>query len=146
MPTTYTPPIAQRVTPRTLLHSTNRQKRLYRYMRPLDVAVNTFLLSDGTVVTDYPVLLSNGQQSSTAIPYPWNPTASRALPPDGTESGPTGTPPPYATVINWDRTVQQFTESVYIVSWFKGAHGPYSGLSAAVITQLTNAHFDNYLS
>lgn len=148
---TFTPPIWSRATPRTLPTSTPLQKALYRYMRPLDMGVNVFVLSDNTVVADFPVPLSNGGTASTSIPYPWTPdSAPVAGAPEGAEGGPYGVPLPYAEVWEWlagDTTqYQSFTVSPYVKYWFAGGHGPYHNISANLVSILTAAHFDNYIS
>ena len=147
---TLTPPVAPKVTPRFLPDSSPLQRALFKYMLPLDQAVNVYVLSDGTVVTDLSVVLSDGSYSSTSLPLPMNPTAGTTIgPPEGAEGGPYGPPVPYNTVT--DATsgvpVTTFTTlSPYLKYWFAGAHGPYPNLSANLVAILTAAKFDSYLS
>lgn len=166
---TFTPPVATKVIPRIFMDAEGRpvktsrlQKGLYKYMRPLDRAVNVYVLSDGSVVTDISVPIVGGQ-SSTAIPYPLTflggiTAGTIAGPPEGAEGGPYGPPPPYAYVqdnVQVDpgstpnRSGGSFTEyrlPVYVKYYFLGAHGPYPNLSANLISLLTAAGFAAYLS
>ena len=97
---TFTPPVAQKVTPRFLSDSTRLQKALFKYMRPLDQCVNTYIMSDGTVATDLTVPIAGGN-SSTSIPYPYDPASAPTVgPPEGASGGPYGPPVPYATVVD----------------------------------------------
>lgn len=120
-------------------------------MRPLDLQTNVYILDDGTVVSDYSVTLSNGHPSSTNVPYPWDPAGSpMAGPPEGASGGPYGTPPPYASVQNWQSATvpfnQQFILEPHIRYWFQGGAGPYPNISANLVAILTAAHWDNFLS
>lgn len=162
--TTLTMPVISEVTPRfdldaeaRLVPTTPLQRALYKYMRPLDRETNIYVLSNDAVVTDLPVLLSNGSYSSTAVPYPI--TSYGAItpgtiigPPEGAEGGPFGPPPPFSVVQDnitdsvHGGTYTEFTLDPYLVYIFLGGHGPYAGLSENLVTILTNAHFDNYLS
>ena len=150
---TFTPPIATKVVPRFTSDSTLRQRALFKYMRPLDRACNVYVCSDGTVVTDYSIILSDGSFSSTAIPYPIVTGGLEEMftigPPEGAEGGPYGEPPPYAAVADGTSGVQVYTAydlSVYLKYWFAGAHGPYVGISSNLVTILTAAKFDNYIA
>lgn len=153
---TFTPPTFSRIVPRvlgwnSLNPSTPLQSRLYRYMRPYDGGVNVYVLSDNTVVADYPVVLSDASLASTNIPYPWNPAGSPLVgPPEGAEGGPYGVPPPYAEVWEWigasTTQYQKFVLSPYVKYWFAGGHAPYVGISANLVTILTAAKFDNYIT
>lgn len=157
---TFTPPVVSKVTPRVLadaegrpVHTTRLQLALYKYMRPLDRAVNVYVLSDGTVVTDLPVLLSDGlTYSSTAVPYPltsWGAFVAGTTigPPEGAEGGPFGSPPPYSAIQeNVAGTYTEYRLNPYLKYYFLGAHGPYPNLSANLVTILTAAKFDNFLS
>jgi hypothetical protein len=120
-------------------------------MRPLDQSVNVFILDNNQVVSDFMVPLSNGQYSSTNVPYPWDPAGSSLTgPPEGAEGGPYGTPPPYQSVTNWLSIdvpfMQKFILEPHIRYYFLGGHGPYTNISANLVNLLTNAYFDNYLS
>ena len=119
-------------------------------MRPLDQGVNTYIWSDGTVTTDLSVPLSDGSNSSTTITLPQNPTAAATVgPPEGASGGPYGPPPPYATVTDATSGVVETTEyeiEPYLVYIFHGGRGPYHNISANLVSILTAAKFDNYLS
>lgn len=148
---TFHPPIASIVTPRFNEWDTPLQKRLYRYMRPLDVGVNTYILDDGSVTTDYAIILDNGEYSNVTVPYPWFPNETPTVgPPEGAEGGPYGPPQPFATVTDWDLNVYTFSSENqglrYVKYWFAGGHGAYAGISANLVTLLTAAHMTNYLS
>ena len=150
-PAIFTPPIYPLVIPRYLEHSTPIQKRYYRYTRPQDVGVNVFILSDGTVVADYPVTLSDASLASTNIPYPQDLAGSPLIgPPEGAEGGPYGTPPPYSIVQNYESATvplhQEFTLNPYVKYLFLGSHGPYPNISANLVAVLTAAKFDNYIT
>jgi len=148
---TYTPPTVQMATPRVRPDSSRLQIRLYRYMRPLDLQCNTFLLSDGTVVTDYPVPIAGGT-SSTNIPYPWDPAAS---PTNRQAPDFTGTPPPFATVTEMVTgsftspptapTYQEFRNSPYITAVLWGGH-VYNNVPLRWLMQLAAAGFNQYIS
>lgn len=136
--------------------TTPLQRALYKYMRPLDRQTNIYVLSDDTVVTDIPVPLSDGSQSSTAVPYPitsWGSLEPGAVtgPPEGAEGGPFGPPPPYAVVqdnITASASGGTYTEyrlNPYLRYIFLGGHGPYYNLSANLVSILTAAKFDGYL-
>jgi hypothetical protein len=159
---TFSPPIASKVTPRFDLDAAARpvpttplQRALFKYFRPLDQGVDTYVMSDGTVTTSIPVELSDGSFSVAAIPNPMLATAGPLLgPPEGAEGGPYGTPPPYASV--FDATSGQLiitefqqgqpNQPPYLKYFFAGGHGPYAGISANLVAILTAAKFDNFLS
>ena len=147
---TFTPPVATEVTPRFCPDSTPGQVALFKYMRPLDQGVNTYIWSDGTVTTDLSVPLSDGSNSSTTITLPQNPTAAASVgPPEGASGGPYGPPPPYATVTDATSGVVETTEyeiEPYLVYWLQGGTGPYCNISANLVSILTAAKFDNYIS
>lgn len=158
--TTLVMPVVSKVTPRfdfdaegLRVPTTRMQRALYKYMRPLDRAVNIYVLSDNTVVTDLSVVLSDATFSSTAVPYPllsWGAfqPGHTIGPPEGAEGGPFGPPPPYSAVQDNTQvppTYQEFRLSPYLVYYFLGAHGPYPNLSANLVSILTAAKFDNYL-
>ena len=42
--------------------------------------------------------------------------------------------------------MQKFILEPHIRYYFLGGHVPYTGISANLVTLLTNAHFDNYIS
>lgn len=162
--TTLTMPVISAVTPRfdrdaegRPVPTTPLQKALYKYMRPLDRETNIYVLSDDTVVTDIPVLLSNDTMSSTAVPYPitaWGAITPGTVigPPEGAEGGPFGPPPPYAVVQDnitnsaEGGTYTEYALDPYLKYIFLGGHGPYANLSANLVSILTAASFDNYLS
>jgi hypothetical protein len=149
--TAFTPPVLQIVQPRFREESTPLQKRLYRYMRPLDQPVNVFVLSDHTVLTDYSVPIlptsENGEAtvSSVGFPAPWMPNESVEGPREGAEGGPFRQPPPYATVTNWNLEVDQFSLDLWIEYWFRGGC-TYPSISANLVTILTNAGYAEYLT
>jgi hypothetical protein len=160
--TTLVMPVVSAVTARFDVDAEGRpvptsrlQRALYKYMRPLDRSVNIYVLSDGTVVTDLSVPLSNGGHSSTAIPYPltmYGTTVPGTIvgPPEGAEGGPFGPPPPYAAVQDNitgspQGTYTEYRSAPYVKYYFLGGHGPYPNLSANLVSILTAAHFDNYL-
>ena len=153
---TFKPPIASKMTPRfgtdaegRPVSTTRMQRALYKYMRPLDRGVNTYILSDHTVVTDVSVVLSDGSMSTVAVPYPittWaGPTIGAA---EGAEGGPFGTPPPYAET--WSGVTGQQVYTPYVLNphllyWFAGGRGGYPNISANLVAILTAAKFDNYI-
>lgn len=148
---TFTPPVALKVTPRFCPDSTPGQVALFKYTRPLDQGVNTYIYSDGTVTTDLSVPLAAGHgNSSTSLSLPQNPTAAQTVgPPEGASGGPYGPPPPYAEVFDATSGVPVVTDyniTPYLVYWFQGGTGPYHNISANLVAILTAAHFDNYLS
>jgi len=146
---TYTPPVAIKVTPRFCYNSSPIQKALFKYMRPLDCQVNTYIYSDGTVSTDLPVTLSDGSQSSTSLHLPDDVAAGTTVgPPEGASGGPYGPPPPYATIFDATSGVTVVTEYAiepYLVYWFQAGQA-YHNISANLVAILTAAKFDNYLS
>lgn len=146
---TFTPPVAPKVVPRYTPDSAPVQKALFRHFRPLDRQVNTYLWSDGTVTTDYSVVLSDASMSSTVLHLPQDVAGGTTIgPPEGASGGPYGPPPPFATI--FDATsgapvVTEFATSPYLVYWFKAGQ-PYHGISGNLVAILTAAKFDNYLS
>ena len=145
----YTPPIALKVIPRYSPDSAQIQKRLFRHFRPLDRQVNTYIWSDGTVTTEYPVVLSDASLSSTVLHLPQDVAGGRTIgPPEGASGGPYGPPLPYATI--FDATsgapvVTEYSINPYLRYWFKAGQ-PYPNVSANLVAILTAAKFDNYLS
>lgn len=157
-------PVVSAVTPRFDMDAEGRrvetsrlQRALYKYMRPLDRTVNIYVLSNGSVVTDLPVPLSNDTLSSTAVPYPITYLGSTVAgytigPPEGAEGGPFGPPPPFAVVQDnitnsgEGGTYTEYALEVYMQYYFLGGHGPYANLSDNLVSILTAAHFDNYLT
>lgn len=152
-------PVISAVTPRFERDAEGRhvpttplQRAWGKYQRPLDRETNIYVLSNGAVVTDISVPLSNSTMSSTAVPYPI--TSYGAItpgtvigPPEGAEGGPFGPPPPYAIVQNNITGVfTEYTLNPYLKYIFLGGHGPYHDLSANLVSILTNAFFNNYLS
>ena len=159
---TFTPPTVAAVVPRFDMDAEGRpvpttrlQKNLYKYMRPLDRTVNVYVLSDGTVVSDLSVSLSDGSHSSTAIPYPLTMMGTTTPgtiigPPEGAEGGPYGLPPPYAVVQdNITNTptglYTEYRSSPYVKYWFAGGRR-YPNISANLVAILTAAHWDNYIT
>ena len=146
---TFTPPIAPKVVPRYGPDSAGVQKALYRHFRPLDRQVNAYVWSDGTVTTEYPVLLSDGSYSSTVIHLPQDVAGGTIVgPPEGASGGPYGEPLPYATIVDATSGVPVVTEysiDPYLRYWFKAGQ-PYPNVSANLVAILTAAKFDNYLS
>ncbi len=155
---TFTPPVVSAVTPRFDMDAEGRpvwttpmQRALFRYMRPLDRTVNVYVLSDDTVVSDLSVLLSNGSYSSTAVPYPitsWGGITPGTVigPPEGAEAGPFGPPPPYSVVQdNITATFTEYALSPYLKYLFLGGRA-YPNISANLVSILTAAHFDNYIT
>lgn len=159
---TFTPPIASKVTPRFDLDAAGRpvpttpiQRALFKYMRPLDQGVDTYIMSDGTVTTSVSVPLEGGTPSTVAIPNPMLAMAGGSLgAPEGAEGGPYGTPPPYASVFDATSGALVITEfqqgqpgqPPYMRYWFAGGHGPYHNISANLVSILTAAGFGPYLS
>ena len=146
---TYAPPIAPKVVPRYGPDSAGVQKALYRHFRPLDRQVNTYVWSDGTVTTEYPVLLSDGSYSSTVIHLPQDVAGGPTVgPPEGASGGPFGPALPYATIFDATSGVPVVTEysiDPYLVYWFQSGQ-PYPDISANLVAILTAAKFDDYLS
>lgn len=152
--TAFTPPVLSAIQARFHAFDQPLQKRLYKFMRPLDQPVNVFVNSDGSVTTDYvvPILATsqNGEatQSTVLVLYPWQPGDSKLDgPPEGAESGPWKQPPPYATT-DYSGTGQavhtRYVQPVWIRYWFRGGCH-YPSISANLVTLLTNAGFANYL-
>ena len=153
---TFTPPVAQEVTPRfgvdaegRRVPTTRQQFALYKYMRPLDRGVNTYILSDNTVVTDLPVPIVGGL-SSVAVPYPITSWAGSTIgPPEGAEGGPFGPPPPFSEEWSAVTGVPVYTAQTlnpYLKYWFAGGRTAYAGISANLVAILTAAGFAAYLS
>jgi hypothetical protein len=151
-------PVVSKVTPRfdfdaegLRVPTTPLQRALFKYFRPLDRAVNIYVLSDNSVVTDLAVTLSDTSLSSTAVPYPllsWGAFVPGTTigAPEGAEGGPFGPPPPYTAVQdNISGTYTEYRLNPYLKYYFLGAHGPYPNLSANLVSILTAAKFDNYL-
>lgn len=153
---TFTPPVAEMVTPRFLPDSTPLEVRFWRHFRPLDSGVNTYILyspslEQYSVVTDIPVPISiEPFFSSTALAYPWITEVARTLPiPSGTEGLPYDNPAhwsgAYSYTENWDRSVDQYFLDPYVYTWMRGGCQPYA-VSAAIATILTDAGFGAYLT
>jgi hypothetical protein len=153
---TFTPPIASKVTPRfdrdaegRPVPTTAQQRALFKYMRSLDRGVNVYVLSDNSVQTDLAVPIVGGL-STTAVPYPINSWAGHASgPTEGAEGGPFDSPPPYSEQWSGVTGVQVYTSqtlSPYLKYWFAGAHGPYVGISANLVSILTAAGYAAYIT
>ena len=146
---TFTPPVAPTIVPRYCPDSARIQKALFRHMRPLDRQVNTYVWSDGTVTTEYPVVLSDASLSSTVLHLPQDVAQGATVgPPEGASGGPFQAPLPYATIFNATSGVPVVTEysiDPYLVYWFKAGQ-PYPNVSANLVAILTAAKFDNFLS
>ena len=156
---TFTPPVASEVTPRfdfdaegNPVETSTLQRAPYKYMRPLDVSVNVYVMSDGTVLTTLPVPIAGGLQSTAGQPLPdthmGSPfgVGSPAGPPEGAEGGPFGPPPAYAAV--QENVTGVFTEyalSPYLTYYFLGSHS-YPGISANLVSILTAAGFGAYIT
>ena len=126
---------------------------LFRHFRVEQRGVNLFVMSDGSVLTDYPVQLTVGPPatfSTVGGPYPWNPTQS---PLDHTATAEGGEQPavlgsfPFVHVDNPLATpeVLEVSTSPYCVSWFRGATGPHN-ISDAMYTLLAAAGFGSFLT
>ena len=157
---TYTPPVV-RVVPAFLPESKGQANRLFLHYRNRDRAVNTFVLSDGTVTTDYAVPLAGDVLSTVSIPLPWDPTQMGKDPTNpetggevgplrywGSGSKPLDESPPFSWVYNvLDPTspVRTYSTSPYLVSLFRGGPGPYT-ISDSMYALLTSAGFAAYLT
>lgn len=152
--TAFTPPVLAAIQPRFSVYDTPLQRRLYKYMRPLDQTVNVFVNSDNSVTTDYavPILATaqNGEAtvSTVKVLYPWEPlTTPITGASEGAEGGPFGQPQPYAWVnsgVTGAQVYTPFTLPVWIKYWFRGGCH-YPSISANLVTLLTNAGFASYL-
>lgn len=152
--TAFTPPVLSAIQPRFREYDMPLQKRLYKYMRPLDQPVNVFVNSDGTVTTDYAVPIAatvqNGEKtvSTVLVLYPWLAMEPQPVgPPEGAEGGPWLAPPPYAWVndgTSGQQVYTPYTQTVWIKYYFRGGCH-YPNISANLVTLLTNAGFAAYL-
>ena len=145
---TFTSPVANLATFRYTESSTPQQKALYKYMRPLDLSVNVYILSDLTVVTDFPCPIANGQTSSSAVPWHlWRADMPQVGANEGASGGPFAQPPPYSTVFTAfaNPPVQSFNDSPWIKYWFQAA-GVYPGISANLVSILNGAGYGAYIS
>lgn len=153
----FRPPILAAVQARFYPSSTPLQKRLYKFMRPLDQPVNVYVWSDGTVTTDYVVPIAatseNGEATSSTVKVqvPWTQSEGGVLPGgnQGAEGGPYVQPPPYATVSTWQAANDRINQLAYsfnpwVEFWFRGGC-TYPSISASLATILTNAGFAGYL-
>lgn len=163
---TFTPPTVQVVPP--FLPSTKGQAfRLFRHYAVQYRGVNVYVLSDGTVTTDYPVTLTGDVQSTVNIPLPMNPTEMGVdktnteyggeQPPLKNQWGPGSTPvagsPPYEWVTDplASPEVSSYAlgtgggQPACLISWFRGGCGPYT-ISNAMYTLLNSAGFGAFLT
>src|ERR1700678_3363004 len=82
---TFTPPSVQ-VVPPFLPDTKGQALRLFRHYAVTFRDCNVYILSDGSVCTDYPVMLAGDTQSTVNIPLPWDPT-QMGFDPTNTETG-----------------------------------------------------------
>ena len=161
---TFTVPQVQ-VVPPFLPETTGQAFRLFRHYAVTYRGTNVYVMSDGTVLTDYPVELSTGPPpvySTVGTPLPWNPQQSQldhANAATGGEQPPvkgsgytpsSGAQPgsfPFIHVDDPLATPEVFEQSTspYCVSWFRGACGPYT-ISGAMYTILLAAGFGSFLT
>jgi len=144
-------PIVNTVPP-FLLDTSGQAFNLYRHFHVNARGVNIFIMSDGSVVTDYPVLLSSGPDVYSVVgsPYPWNPTQSPIDPTNpatGGEQPPVKGSFPFVHVDNplASPEVLEVSTSPYAVSWFRGATGPHD-ISDAMYALLMAAGFGSFLT
>ncbi len=122
---TFTPPIVQDRPP-YLPDSDPLAVGLWRHFENRKRGVNVFKLSDGSYCQD----TATAENSNTNIPYPWNPNDPSA---------------PYVHVQNWDGTVTDISEPVWIVTAYYGGHSyEVSSAEAAALTAYT-AHGTGYV-
>lgn len=169
MPHTLTMPTVN-VVPPYLPDTTGQALRLFMRYHVNARGVNIFIMSDGTVRTDYPVLLSTGPNvySTVGSPYPWNPTQSQI---DETNTATGGEQPPVKGVgatpssgpqagsfpfVHVDNPlaplqtppqpeVLEVSTNPYCVSWFRGGTGPHV-ISDAMYAILHAAGFASFLT
>lgn len=140
---------------------------LFRHYRVMDRGVNVYIMSDNSVLTDYPVLLSTGPDvySTVGVPLPWNPTQSQLddtnaatggeqPPVKGTGATPSSGPQagsfPFVHVDNplappASPEVLEVSTSPFCTSWFRGGTGPHA-ISDAMYTILDAAGFASFLT
>ena len=148
---TFTQPVV-RVVPPFLPDTTGPAFNLFRHFKVRDRGVNVFIMSDQSVVTDYPVLLSSGPDVYSVVgsPMPWNPTQSPVDPTNpatGGEQLPVLGSFPFVHVDNplASPEVLEVSTNPYCVSWFRGATGPHN-ISDAMYAILAAAGFASFLS
>jgi hypothetical protein len=165
----YTPPVVPNVIPRfdrdangLSIPTTPTQRALFKYMKPLNRPVNTWVLSDGSVQTDLPVPIAGDGFSTSNLPLPMFPMDGHTLPPvmtptdvangvgpyEGASGGPFSTPFPYEQVFDatsGELVVSTYALSPYLVYWFQGGPNAYN-ISQNLAAILTAAGFAAYLS
>ena len=135
--------------------------RLFRHYAPTLRSVNVYVLSDGTVTTDYPVTLAGDVPSTVAIPLPWDPM-QMGKDPTNTETGGEVGPlrfwgpgsqkldesPPYAwvyDVLDPDESVRSYSTDPYLVTLFRGTAEPYA-ISDVMYNLLNAAGYGSFLT
>jgi hypothetical protein len=157
---TYTSPLVQ-VVPPFFPDTEGQALRLFRHYAVQYRAVNTYVLSDETVSTDYPIPLAGDILSTVTIPLPWDPTQMGTDPTNPATGGEVGPlrywgpgsekfdeSPPFVWIYDvLDPTEQVRTSSTspYLVSMFRGGPAPYP-ISDAMYTLLHAAGYTAYLT
>ena len=119
----FTTPLVK-ITPPYLPETKGLPYMLFRHYAVREAHVNVYELQDGTFVQNYP----SPENTNTNIPYPWNP------------SDPTA---PYATVTNWNGTIERFYLPNPIVRVFYG--GETTMVTQQEANKLRQAGYGNYL-
>jgi hypothetical protein len=133
--------------------TTGQAFALFRHFELRERGVNIFVMSDGSVLTDYAVELSAGPPAVFSVvgsPYPWNPTQSpvdHTNPATGGEQLPVKGSFPFIHVDNplASPEVLEVSTDPYCVSFFRGGVTSYS-ISDAMYEILLAAGFTEFLS
>ena len=156
---TFVTPSVQ-VVPPFLPDTKGQALRLFRHYAVQNRAVNVYVLSDGSVCTDYPVPLAGDTTSTVNIPLPWNPSQMGFDPTNDETGGEVGPlrywgpgsqkfdeSPPYAwvfDVLDPTEIVRTYSTDPYMVSMFRGGH-TYT-ISNAMYSLLSGAGYGAYLT
>ena len=157
---TFVTPSVQ-VVPPFLPDTKGQALRLFRHYAPTLRSVNVYVLSDGTVTTDYPVTLAGDTPSTVAIPLPWDPMQMGKDPSNAATGGEVGPlrfwgpgsqkldeSPPYAwvyDVLDPDESVRSYSTDPYLVTLFRGTAEPYV-ISDVMYNLLNAAGYGSFLT
>ena len=153
---TFSPPVISPIPAFNPAETRGQAYSLFRHYANLQRGVNVYVWSDNSVTTDYPVTIAGGT-SLVKVPQPLQAPVAQPIdhtnPATGGEQPPLGPthawngPQPYSEV--YDVLVNPsyvfFQQSPSMVSWFRGAAGPYH-ISDAMYAILNSAGYGAYLT